>query len=45
MRRRAMSRWKGDTKSHVRRKYRGIKLAMWSQISGGMRWEAGTLEK
>ena len=27
------SRWKEDTKSHVRRKYRGMKLAIWSQIS------------
>src|SRR5882757_8585231 len=45
MRRRAISRWKDDTKSHVRRKYRGMKLAIWSQISGGRRWGAGTLEK
>jgi hypothetical protein len=37
-----MSRWNEDTKSHVRRKYRGMKLAIRSQISGGRRWGAGT---
>jgi len=40
-----MSRWNEETKSQVRRKYRGIKLAIWSHISGGTRWEAGTPEK